>query len=564
MGNIASPSLRVSRDRHLIVEAISVWRRRTCDTPVPMSSRRNLLLSRRDLLRGAGAAVLVGPVAGSLSACADDTPPSESFVHGVASGDPLPDSVILWTRVTTDGAGPVDVVWEVADDPAMSKRVASGSTTTDAERDFTVKVDVSGLAAGRTYYYRFRALGATSPIGRTRTAPSGSTSRLRFGVASCASYAHGYFHGYRALSEQRDLDAVIHLGDYIYEYGSSDYGDVRAYEPPHEIVTLADYRTRHAQYKRDADLQEVHRQHVFINVWDDHEIANDGYADGAESHTPGVEGSWADRKAAAQRAYREWMPIREQADGRIYRKLAFGDLVDLVMLDTRYQARTKQAVGLTGAPPAADPKRSLLGDEQAAWLEDQLKTSTAKWKLLGQQVMVGQLLIEKGTKLVNGDQWHGYPESRERLLTFFRDSGVKDIVVLTGDIHSSWAHDLVFDPNDPTEYDPATGRGSVAVEIVTPGITSPGVPEAFAGLVDGARPFNRHIQWLELTKRGFVVLDVTPERLQGSWYHLPDVVEAAPTAPAFAAALSVKAGEKRLVPDAAAAPSRDDAPVAAP
>jgi alkaline phosphatase D len=528
--------------------------------------RRPFILSRRDLLRGAGAAVLGVPFASSLTGCADDAAPaSEVFQHGVASGDPLPNAVILWTRVTTSGTGPVDVVWEIADDPAMATRVASGSVTTGPERDFTVKVDVTGLQSGRTYYYRFRTPdGGTSRVGRTRTAPSGATSRLRFAVASCSSYAHGYFHGYRALSEHRDLDAVIHLGDYIYEYGTSEYGDVRPYEPAHEIVTLADYRTRHAYYKRDADLQEVHRQHVFIHVWDDHEIANDGYVDGAENHSPATEGPWADRKAAAQQAYREWMPIREQANGQLNRKLAFGDLVDLVMLDTRYQARTKQDVGITGAPPRPDPKRTLLGDEQAAWLEDQLRTSTARWKLLGQQVMVGQLLTEQGKTLVNGDQWQGYPESRNRLLTFLRDSGVKDVVVLTGDIHSSWANDLVFDPNDATTYDPATGQGSVGVEIVTPAITSPGIPDIFLGIVEQARPFNRHIQWMELTKRGFVILDVTAERLQGAWYHFADITDPAPATPSFAAALSVRSGEKRLLPDTAAAPSRDDAPAAAP
>jgi len=525
-------------------------------------TRPRFALGRRDLLRGA----LVLPFGAlALPGCSSDEEDATSpFQHGVASGDPLADAVILWTRVTGEGNAPVDVEWEVAEDPAMTKRVTSGSFRTDAERDFTVKVDARGLAAGRTYYYRFRAFGAESPVGRTRTAPSGATSRLRFALASCASYAHGYFHGYRALAGMLDLDAVIHLGDYIYEYGQNEYGDVRAYEPAHEIQTLADYRTRHALYKRDKDLQAVHRQHPFIVVWDDHETANDAYKDGAENHTEGAEGAFAARKAAAMRAHREWMPIREQPSGDIFRKLSFGDLVDLVMLDTRLHGRTKQPGGVLGPPPSPDPARTLLGDDQAAWMEEQLRTSKARWKLLGQQVMVANLILEVGKQIANIDQWHGYPESRNRLLGFMKDSGVKDIVVLTGDIHSSWAMELVVDPNDPKQYDPATGKGSLGVEFVTPGITSPGIPDIFAGLIDLAKPINPHLRYVEPKKRGFVILDVTPERTQGAWYHFEDIALPEPQAPAFATAFSVKSGSTRLEQDAAPAPAPTDAPAAAP
>ncbi len=529
--------------------------------------RKPLELGRRDVLKGA--AVLVAPfatvatLASAVAGCGPGgEPPPRLFQHGIASGDPLPDGVILWTRITTDEA--IDVSYVVGEDPELKQRVAGGTVRTDAERDFTVKVDVRGLMPGRTYYYQFTASDDVSQIGRTRTAPSGPTSRLRFGMVSCSSFAHGYFHGYRAIAARRDLDAILHLGDYVYEYGSREYGDVRAYEPEHECLTLADYRMRHALYKRDEDLREVHRQHVFITIWDDHEVANDGYDVGAENHTEGTEGAWLVRKAAAQRAYREWMPIREQPDGRIFRKLAFGDLVDLTLLDTRYWKRTKQAAGILGAPPAPDPARVLLGDDQAAWMENELKTSKARWQLLGQQIMVGNLILEAGKQLANLDQWHGYPEARKRLLGFLKDSGVKNVVVLTGDIHSSWANELVNNPLDTTEYDPATGRGSVAVEIVTPGITSPGIPAIFLGLVDKAKPLNPHIRWMELTKRGFVILDVTPERLQSAWYHFEDITSKEPQTPAFANAWSVKAGETRLVMDAAPAPDRDGAPAAAP
>ncbi len=533
-------------------------------------------LGRRDLLRGAGAAVLVSPLATGLTGCSssvDDVAvdaDSARFAHGVASGDPLPDGVILWTRVTSDAGGaPVDVEWEVAEDPAMTKRVSGGVARADDSRDFTVKVDVRGLQPGTTYYYRFKALGAASKVGRTRTAPSGSKERLRFAIASCASFAHGYFHGYRALSKLLDLDAVIHLGDYIYEYGDNEYGDVRPYEPPHEILTLADYRTRHALYKRDPDLQEVHRQQVFITVWDDHETANDAYKDGAENHSES-EGSFADRKAAAQRAYMEWLPIREQGSNeKIFRTFAFGDLVDLIMLDTRLHARTKQVGGVIGAPPPPDKAQTLLGDDQAAWMENQLKTSTARWKLLGQQVMVGNLILETGKsgrrpELANLDQWHGYPESRDRLLRFFRDSGVKDIVVLTGDIHSSWANEITFDPNDPKSYDPETGKGSLAVEFVTPAITSPGVPQVFLGIIESSRPINRHVRFIEPTHRGFIVLDVTRERVQAAWHLFEDITLPEPISPKFSAAWSVKAGETRLNSDAQPASAIEPTPAAAP
>jgi alkaline phosphatase D len=523
-------------------------------------------IGRRDLLRGA--VVLTGPLAMGLGGCSstDDTPAPSPFQHGVASGDPLPDGVILWTRVSAgEGSGPVDADWEVAEDPEMTKRVAGGVARTDGARDFTVKVDARGLQPGKTYYYRFRALGGTSKVGRTRTAPAGATPRLRLALVACASLGHGYFHGYRAVAKLLDLDAVIHLGDYIYDYGDGEYGEVRKYEPPHEILTLADYRMRHAQYKRDPDLQEVHRQQVFITIWDDHESANDAYKDGAENHTPGEEGNWNERKAAAQRAYMEWMPIREQgSDDKIFRKLAFGDLAELILLDTRLYARTKQPGGALGAPPAPDKSRTLLGDEQAAWMEGALKASTAHWKLLGQQVMLGNLILDKGKQIANLDQWHGYPESRDRLLTFFRDSGVKDIVVLTGDIHSSWANEIVFDPNDTAKYDPATGKGSLAVEFVTPGITSPGIPEIFLGLIEQTRPINPQVRYIEPSHRGYVILDVTRDRVQGAWHLFDDIALPEPVNPKFSAAWSVKTGETRLNTDAQAAPSIDGSPAAAP
>jgi alkaline phosphatase D len=392
-----------------------------------------------------------------------------------------------------------------------------------------------------------------SPIGRTRTAPVGQVERLRFGVASCSSYAQGYFHAYRALARRSDLAAVLHLGDYIYEYGSGEYGSDRPHEPAHEAVTLADYRTRHAQYKRDPDLQEVHRQHPFITVWDDHEAANNAWRDGAENHMPASEGDWQVRKAAAQRAYAEWMPIREQGDpAKIWRKLAYGDLVDLVMLDTRLWGRSVTTGGLYGPRPAEDPTRTLLGDDQEAWLDQQIAGSTARWKLIGQQVMVANLLLMPDT-IANPDQWHGYPTARRRFIEFLRTSGGGNVVVLTGDIHSSWANELIVDPLNPAEYDPATGAGAAAVELVTPGITSPGLPPLFLPAVEAARPYNPHLRWFDLMRQGYMVLDVTPTRVQGAWYLFADIKKPTTGDEVFAAAWAVASGSTRLVQDAAAA-----------
>jgi alkaline phosphatase D len=518
--------------------------------------------SRREVLRGAQALGVAVLAPHALPGC-ESGGPGAAFQHGVASGDPLPDGVILWTRVTAAGSAPVSVDWQIANDPELAQVVASGTAETDAERDFTVKVDVRTLEPGQTYYYRFATPQGSSPIGRTRTAPAAGVARARFGVASCSSHAQGYFHAYRALAERADLDAVIHLGDYIYEGGPDDFGSTRRPDPPHEAITLADYRGRHAQYKRDPDLQEVHRQHPFIAVWDDHEFSNNAMRDGAPNHQPDAAVAWGDRKAAALRAHAEWMPIREQSDGRIWRTLAWGDLADLIMLDTRIWGRTGGSESLIGPPPPPDPARTLLGEDQAAWLEGQIGGSTARWKLVAQQVLIANVTVMPGT-LFNLDQWHGYPESRTRLLDFVRTSGVRDVVVLTGDIHSSWANELAIDPSDPAQYDPATGAGSIAVELVTPGITSPGLPPQFAGAVDNARQYNPHVRWFDLMRKGYMVLDVVPERVQAAWFLFADVTRPTATEDSFAAAWSVRAGSTRLEQDATAADPPASPPAPAP
>lgn len=279
-------------------------------------------------------------------------PALRPFYHGVASGDPLPDRVILWTRITPEADGPVDVTWRMATDPDFQDVVQSGRVTTEAARDYTVKIDAAGLQPDRTYYYAFEALGETSLTGRTRTAPLGAADHLRFAIVSCSNYQNGFFNAYARIAERDDLSAVIHLGDYIYEYPEGGFGfdeEIgRGHEPDGEAVTLDDYRIRYSFYRLDPDLRRVHQQHPFITVWDDHEYANNAWKDGAENHQPETEGPWPARKSVANQAYFEWLPVREPepaADGlkRVYRRIAYGDLLELYMLDTRIEEREEQA-----------------------------------------------------------------------------------------------------------------------------------------------------------------------------------------------------------------------------
>ena len=500
------------------------------------------------------------------------------FLHGVASGDPLPDTVLLWTRITPRGVPsvpsapaaqaaraaraadasnhqrPRTVHWEVAADSEFRERVAEGDTQTDASRDYTVKVDADGLESGTVYYYRFSVGHVTSPIGRTQTAVAGATTRLRFAVVSCASLAHGYFHGYRSISERLDLDAVIHLGDYIYEYGDGEYGSVRGYEPPHELHSLSDYRARYAQYRRDPDVQALHRQLPLIAIWDDHEFANNAYEDGSLDTPPGPDmGAFGPRKAAALQAYVEWMPIREPSQGRCFRSFAFGDLADLVLLDTRVWGRQRQLAS-TADPALRDVHRTLLGPDQESWLTDQLSASRARWRLIGQQVMVGRYPIE-----TNLDTWDGYPAARQRLVAQLR--AAPDTVVLTGDVHSSWAMNIVDEPLEPSVAGaPAvTGNSSVAVEFVTPGITSPLLDQASGEIWQARVLAQPHVKYVQLWRRGYMVLDVDRSRVQAAWYHYDAVDQPEPVEPSFGGAAAVYSGQPFVQLEAIAAAPRDSA-----
>lgn len=449
-------------------------------------------------------------------------PSDPVFGYGIASGDPLPDAVILWTRIIA--TKPIGGRWEVSKDATFGAIASSGTFLADASRDWTVKVDVTGLEPDTTYYYRFRTLGRSSPIGRTRTAPL-DERRLRFAVVSCASVPHGYFHVYRAIAARFDLHAVIHLGDYIYEYGEGEYGDVRTSEPRHALRTLADYRERYAQYRRDRDLQEAHRQHPFICIWDDHEYADNAFRDGATGDNHDLD-PWPEQRSAASRAYSEWIPIRDQPDGRIWRVLRYGGLVDLFLLDTRIWGRDIQLP--PGDPEIADPRRQILGADQEAWLAAQLRASSARWKLVGQQVMMMAV-----PAWFREDGWDEYPAARDRFYDLLAREAVPDVVILSGDVHSSWAGELSRAPDAPP----------LAVELITPAVTAPGTKTHSATRLTKDAPF---IKYVDLVKNGFILLSVYEERVHAAWYHVRDVSDEDGGDLRFGAGFAVYRGQTRL------------------
>jgi alkaline phosphatase D len=508
-------------------------------------------LTRRQFLWAASASGLTWPLVASARQQAD----GPLFRHGVASGDPQTDAVILWTRVTpSEGAAgaPVSLQWRVAADAGMTQVVQQGDATTSASRDFTVKVDVRGLEAARTYYYAFDSGSEQSAVGRTRTLPTGAVDRLRFASISCANFPAGFFNVYRILAARDDLDAVIHLGDYIYEFANGEYGDgtplKRLPRPLQEAVTLEDYRQRYATYREDADLQAAHQRHPFIAVWDDHEIANDAWSGGAANHNPDQgEGDFAVRRAAAWKAYMEWMPIREQsgADITLYRSFRFGTLADLVMLDTR-GLRDRQ-VAPDDVAALSDVNRHLMGAAQETWFYSQLKASQAadiRWQLIGQQILFSRIM-PPGRPVQNADAWDGYQAERDRVLDFIARERLRNVVILAGDLHSSWALDV---PRTPWgAYDPRNGAGSVAVELVTPAVSSPGLfpPDQAPQLTVALRTLLPTLKYLEGERRGYVLLDVTPQRIRADWYHVLTVAEPS-TVERLAASFVCEAGSSRL------------------
>ncbi|HET6855672.1 MAG TPA: alkaline phosphatase D family protein [Streptomyces sp.] len=520
-----------------------------------MTSRLFSVPSRRAVVKAAAATAVAVPTAAvpllaGPSAAARTQ--ATAFLHGLASGDPLPDGVLLWTRVTPtpdavpgSGKGPdVAVSWEIALDKGFSQVVNSGTTTASASSDHTVKVDVRGLLPATAYYFRFSADGVRSPAARTRTAPAAdaATPGVRFGVVSCANWESGHFSAYRHLAARADLDAVLHLGDYLYEYATGGYPApeyvVREHEPKHEIVTLADYRTRHGTYKTDPDLLALHAAHPVIAIWDDHEFANDAWSGGAENHTPGAEGGWAARVAAAKQAYFEWMPVRASTEGTVYRRLRFGKLADLHLLDLRSFRSEQAKVGSGGVD---DPERTVTGRAQLDWLKSGLASSDAAWKLVGTSVMISpvafgsvpahllspiaELLgLPKEGLAVNTDQWDGYTDDRKELIGHLKDRGIRNTVFLTGDIHMAWANDV------PVKAATYPLSQSAATEFVVTSVSSDNLddilhvaPQTVSLVAATAiKAANRHVKWLDMDSHGYGVLDVTGERSQMDYFVLSD------------------------------------------
>jgi alkaline phosphatase D len=489
----------------------------------------------------------------------------DSFQHGVASGDPRTNRVIIWTRVTTATEDPTPVDWMMALDSGMADVVARGSEIADRRSDNTIKVEVTGLRPSTTYYYAFEIGGIRSPVGRAKTLPASDCEHLRFAVCCCAKYTAGYFNAYARIADRHELDFVVHLGDYIYEYPTHDGKAIgpaigREMDPPHECRTLDDYRRRYALHRRDPDVQRLHATHSLIATLDDHEFCNDTWRDGAKYHDPAVDGPWQERKAAALQAWREWLPVTPGVvdSGRIYRSFALGGLGDLILLDGRThrdeQVRDERL---------ADEDRTVLGKEQFQWFLRELRGSTARWRFVGNSVMIGQVftgflpddigepLSEVGilTHRDHGpdpDQWDGYPAERDRLFAFIENHPVHNTVFLSGDVHTSWAVDLKRDPFNDKEQ-------ALAVEFVSTSITSENLDEEMGSAprttsVDVERQVvddNPHVRWTELDSHGYVLVDVTPARVQADWYFV-DTLRHRCTGEARGAGWLVRHDEHRL------------------
>ena len=495
-------------------------------------------ISRRTVLIGGTATAGLALATPSSAASNAGRLSVDPFTLGIASGDPLPDSVILWTRLAINpldesgrGGMPqrtVPVKWQVAEDPRMTKIVKHGTFTARAELAHSVHIDVKGLRPGREYYYRFRVQNFLSPIGRTRTAPAfhETPTALAMAFASCAQYEHGYFTAYRHLAQDKP-DLVLHLGDYQYEYHANDYvakpNNVRDHAGP-ETRDLASYRQRHAQYKTDADLQAAHAVAPWLVVWDDHEVDNNWAADIPEDRDAAENNqtreSFLARRADAFRAYWENMPLRlPQPKGpnfRIYRRTQWGQLATFHMMDTR-QYRDDQLNGDKWGPAIPeidDPQRTITGAAQEKWLLDGFRTSTQRWDVLGQQVFFAEQDADAGPgQKLSADSWDGYRASRERVTRGWMDAGVRNPVVLTGDVHKHWANDIKADWNDPD-------APVVASELVCSSITSGGNGSHKTSSPNQA--INKHLKFFN-DDRGYVTTRITPSALEATYRSVADV-----------------------------------------
>jgi len=487
---------------------------------------------------------------------------ARGFTHGVASGEPDSSSVLLWTRYVSDSETRLRV--EIATDTLFTRVVAASEALATPERDFTARTVMTGLAPGRWYFYRFIAPdGRTSQVGRTRTLPVGETSRFGLGLMSCSNLGFGWFNAYAHACERSDLDIIVHVGDYIYEYPQGSYPDAKAIvpgrvlDPAGELLTVSDYHLRYACYRADPDLQRMHQVYPVVSQWDDHELANDAWRGGAENHQAAREGDWEQRKAAALRAYRDWMPVSDD----LWKSYQIGNLVTLFKLETRIAGRNEpldlarfiggrrdveQALVEFRDGPLADPARSILGAEQERWLENGLRASTkqgTRWQVLAQQIIMGEVRVPPGAsrwipadaaefvrkraqvaeisaKLqlpYNLDSWDGYPAARARLLRAAQRAAA-NLVVLAGDSHNAWANNLSID-----------GKAA-GIEFATHSVTSPGFESSLSGiapsdLVAALRKANSGLAFSDTSQRGYTSLQFTPGAVTGRFHFLRTIRE---------------------------------------
>lgn len=506
----------------------------------------------------------------------------ENFKEGVASFDPTNNQIIIWTRYTSQNSF-VNLIWQLSTDITFNSVIREGQITTDASRDYTAAIEIKNLDEGLKLFYRFVSVDdeTTSAIGETLTF-SGNNTEVKMAVTSCANYAYGYFNVYEAINKS-EVDVVVHLGDYIYEYGKDTYGSLRVPEPKKEVITLDDYRVRYRQYRSDSKLKELHQKKPFICIWDDHEVTNDSYKDGAQNHQSN-EGSYAVRKNSALQAYSEYLPNTTNIVDKaiIYRNLKIGNLIDLILLDTRIIGRDKQleysnfysskgkfdAVGFQ--KEWLNPSRTMLGKRQKEWFKNQLNSSNSVWQIIGQQVLMGKMLMPAEllpilskvlgevaatgsalpatfkafqvaiielvtikTKLLrddktlteeelarvktvlpyNLDAWDGYFIEREDLLATFEN---KKVIVLAGDTHNAWHSDLTNIAGD-----------KLGVELATSSISSPGL-EKYLG--KGVLEFEQALQILiddlsysNFSERGFMELTINKASVVSEWKYVSTV-----------------------------------------
>ncbi len=517
-------------------------------------------MKRRFALKASSLAA-IGLTASINGGCSKNT---FRFNHGVASGDPSSDQVILWTRVTPEQPGPIKVILEVSSSSDFNNIAFTKSLKTSSLSDYTVKYDLSIqdiFQSGETFYYRFKAGTAISESGKTKTLAL-NINKVKIGVFSCSNFPAGFFNAYQAAAEKNDLDLWLHLGDYLYEYPMGGYATSNAKKlgrvpsPLHEIITLADYRERHAQYKLDYGSKALHRNAPMIAVWDDHEFSNDTWKKGAENHSiDGSEGDFYARRSAAIKAYHEWMPIREQQNKRkIFREFKIGKLIQLLMLDTRQYERDKQIQpkdylsdsGFNQASFYSDLNsldRKLLGKEQLAWIEEKMTAEDFKWTVMGQQVLMTKLKFPDLSKMLkkedvptflkpylkflglgipsNLDAWDGYPAERNKFYRLMQKLN-KNFISLAGDTHNSWVANLTNDEGT-----------KVGIELGAPSVTSPGITDVLKidkkRFVEEIVDINPELDWMDPSQRGYLSLDFSEDELIATFNFIKELEKIDPS-----------------------------------